>query len=289
MEIMAISAIISDIFVFLTKNTTMLSANLKFLRKQKGQSQDEVSQSLSIKRTTLSGYENGSAEPNSENLIRIAAFYNCTIDDLLKIDLSSEVDAKGTARKTVVSPDITGSNLRVIATTVNQENIDNIELVPIKARAGYTSGFADPEYIRVLPTFQLPFLSANKKYRTFPIIGDSMPPVSDGSWVTGEFLQNWNFIRNGQPYIVVTKDEGIVFKIVYNQIDENGTLLLCSTNPIYEPYEIPINTVNEIWKFTHYISSELPEPNLDRTELSNTVLQLQRDVKRLQNTMRTPL
>lgn len=288
MEIMAISAIISDIFVFLTKNMTMLSANLKFLRKQKGQSQDEVSQSLSIKRTTLSGYENGSAEPNSENLIRIAAFYNCTIDDLLKIDLSSEVDAKGTARKTVVSPDITGSNLRVIATTVNQENIDNIELVPIKARAGYTSGFADPEYIRVLPTFQLPFLSANKKYRTFPIIGDSMPPVSDGSWVTGEFLQNWNFIRNGQPYIVVTKDEGIVFKIVYNQIDENGTLLLCSTNPIYEPYEIPINTVNEIWKFTHYISSELPEPNLDRTELSNTVLQLQRDVKRLQNTMRTP-
>ncbi|HPH81616.1 MAG TPA: helix-turn-helix domain-containing protein [Flavobacteriales bacterium] len=267
----------------------MLSANLKFLRKQKGQSQDEVSQSLSIKRTTLSGYENGSAEPNSENLIRIAAFYNCTIDDLLKIDLSSEVDAKGTARITVVSPDITGSNLRVIATTVNQENIDNIELVPIKARAGYTSGFADPEYIRVLPTFQLPFLSANKKYRTFPIIGDSMPPVSDGSWVTGEFLQNWNFIRNGQPYIVVTKDEGIVFKIVYNQIDENGTLLLCSTNPIYEPYEIPINTVNEIWKFTHYISSELPEPNLDRTELSNTVLQLQRDVKRLQNTMRTPL
>lgn len=288
MEIMAISAIISDIFVFLTKNMTMLSANLKFLRKQKGQSQDEVSQSLSIKRTTLSGYENGSAEPNSENLIRIAAFYNCTIDDLLKIDLSSEVDAKGTARKTVVSPDITGSNLRVIATTVNQENIDNIELVPIKARAGYTSGFADPEYIRVLPTFQLPFLSANKKYRTFPIIGDSMPPVSDGSWVTGEFLQNWNFIRNGQPYIVVTKDEGIVFKIVYNQIDENGTLLLCSTNPIYEPYEILINTVNEIWKFTHYISSELPEPNLDRTELSNTVLQLQRDVKRLQNTMRTP-
>jgi transcriptional regulator with XRE-family HTH domain len=288
MEIMAMCAIISDIFVFLTKNTTMLSANLKFLRKQKGQSQDEVSQSLSIKRTTLSGYENGSAEPNSENLIRIAAFYNCSIDDLLKVDLSSVGDTKGTTKSAAVLQDITGSNLRVIATTVNQENIDNIELVPIKARAGYTSGFADPEYIRVLPTFQLPFLSANKKYRTFPIIGDSMPPVSDGSWVTGEFLQNWNFIRNGQPYIVVTKDEGIVFKIVYNQIDENGTLLLCSTNPIYEPYEIPINTVNEIWKFTHYISSELPEPNLDRTELSNTVLQLQRDVKRLQNTMRTP-
>ncbi len=287
MENMAMSAIIPDIFVFLTKNTTMLSANLKFLRKQKGQSQDEVSQNLAIKRTTLSGYENGSAEPNTDNLIRIAAFYNCSIDDLLKVDLSIMGESRVSSKSSVLGHDLAGTSLRIIATTVNQENIDNIELVPIQARAGYTNGYADPEYIRVLPTFQLPFLSPNKKYRTFPIIGDSMPPVADGSWVTGEYLQNWNFIRNGNPYIVITKDEGIVFKIVYNQIEDNGTLLLCSTNPAYEPYEIHIDTVQEIWKFTHYISSELPEPNLNKNELSSTVLQLQRDVKRLQNTLRT--
>ena len=115
-----------------------------------------------------------------------------------------------------------------------------------------------------------------------------MPPVSNGSWVTGEYLQNWNFIRNGNPYIVITKDEGIVFKIVYNQVEDNGTMLLCSTNPAYEPYEIAVESIQEIWKFTHYISSELPEPNLNRNELSSTVLQLQRDVKKLQNTLRTP-
>jgi len=48
-----------------------------------------------------------------------------------------------------------------------------------------------------------------------------------------------------------------------------------------------VDTVQEIWKFTNYISSELPEPNLDRNELSSTVMQLQRDVKRLQNSYKT--
>jgi transcriptional regulator with XRE-family HTH domain len=266
---------------------TMISQNLKFLRKHSGRSQEEVSQALAVKRTTLSGYENGSAEPNTDNLIRIADYYSVSLDALLREDLSARSEKDWSNSKSENKVDITGAQMRVIATTVNQDNIDNIELVPVKACAGYTTGYADPEYIRVLPTFQLPFLSPNKKYRTFPITGDSMPPVSDGSWVTGEYLQNWNFIRNGNPYIVITKDEGIVFKVIYNQIADNGTLLLCSTNPAYEPYEVHVDTVQEIWKFTNYISSELPEPNLDRNELSSTVMQLQRDVKRLQNSYKT--
>jgi transcriptional regulator with XRE-family HTH domain len=264
----------------------MISANLKYLRKYSGKSQEEVSSSLSIKRTTLSGYENGSSEPNSENLIKLATFYNISLDDLIRRDLSLQADGMSVLPGQTTQPDISGNQLRVIATTVDKENNDNIELVPIKARAGYTTGFADPEYIRVLPTFQLPFLSPQKKYRAFPIIGDSMPPVPDGSWVTGEYLQNWNFIKSGNPYIIVSMDEGIVFKVVYNQIEENGRLLLCSTNPAYEPYEIEIDSVREVWKFTNYISSELPEPNLSRSELSATVMQLQRDVNRLKNTIK---
>ncbi|MEX1187625.1 MAG: LexA family transcriptional regulator [Bacteroidia bacterium] len=259
---------------------------MKFLRKKSGKSQEEVANELDIKRTTLSGYENGSAEPNSENLIRLCDFYSVSVDDVLRVDLSLRSEDDWSNMIKLHARDVSGENLRIIATTVNSDNVDNIELVPLKARAGYTSGYADPDYIRVLPTFQLPFLSAEKKYRTFPIIGDSMPPVAEGSWVTGEYLQNWNFIKDGNPYIVITKDEGIVFKIIYNQLEENGTFLLCSTNPAYEPYEIAVNDIHEIWKFTHYISSEMPEPNLERNEISNTVMQLQRDVRRLKNTLK---
>lgn len=256
--------------------------NLKLLRKMRGLSQEEVALTLSIKRTTLSGYENGSAEPNFENLLKLADFYHIAIDSLIRKELKPDENHPESNN----TFDLAGTSLRVIATTVDRNNQENIELVPIKARAGYTAGYADPEYIAVLPTFQLPFLSPNRKYRTFPIIGDSMPPVADGSWVTGEYLQNWNFIQNGQPYILVTADEGIVFKTVYNRIEKSGSLLLCSTNPAYEPYEIDINAVKEVWKFVHYISNELPEPNLSKEELSETVMELQREVSLLKNAIR---
>jgi SOS-response transcriptional repressor LexA len=131
----------------------------------------------------------------------------------------------------------------------------------------------------------MPFLAKDRKYRTFQISGDSMPPVNDGSWVTGEYVQNWQTIRDGQPYIVVTKDDGIVFKVVYNQLKEKGTLLLCSTNPLYAPYEVPVTNVLEVWKFVHFISNELPEPNLSRDELARSVLELRKEVGHLRLAM----
>ncbi len=131
-----------------------------------------------------------------------------------------------------------GGNLRVLASTVNNENQENIELVPVKAQAGYTNGFSDPEYISELQVFQLPFLSKEKKYRTFQLQGDSMLPIPEKAWVTGEFVQDWSTIRTGEACVVLTVDDGIVFKILENRIGEEGKLLLYSLNPLYEPYEI---------------------------------------------------
>jgi hypothetical protein len=87
---------------------------------------------------------------------------------------------------------IKGSTIRVLSGTVDSSNNENIELVGHKAKAGYTTGFADPEFVKVLPVFQLPFLSREKKYRTFQISGDSMLPIPDGSYVTGEFIHSFN-------------------------------------------------------------------------------------------------
>ena len=179
--------------------------------------------------------------------------------------------------------DVEGKNVRVIAMTVDHENNDNIELVPEKARAGYTTGFSDPEFISVLPTFQLPFLKKDRKYRTFPIKGDSMPPVADGSFVVAEYVENWNNIQDGYPYIVVTLDDGIVFKNVYKRLTDSQSFQLCSTNPAYEPYEVHANDVVEIWKFVNYISSEMPLTEYKESELTAAILDLQKDVKHLKN------
>jgi len=95
--------------------------------------------------------------------------------------------------------------------------------------------------VSILPTFRLPFLSRNKKYRTFQISGNSMLPIPDGAYVTGEFVQNWLSIHDRQPYIILTLDDGIVFKVVENRIAQEGKLRLYSLNPVYQPYDVVTN------------------------------------------------
>jgi transcriptional regulator with XRE-family HTH domain len=261
-------------------------SNLSFLRKRKQLSQADLANEIEIKRSSLSGYELGNSEPNFETLLRFSDFFKMSIDKLLKVDLQKISALYLSQLEQGIDIDVTGGKLRVLATTVDSNNEENIELVPVKAKAGYATGFGDPDFIKVLPTFQLPFLDRNKKFRTFQISGDSMPPVSDKSWVTGEFVQNWNTIKDGYPYIVVTSNDGVVFKNLYKQYDKNQTLLLCSTNPIYEPYEVNVNEVLEIWKFVNYISDEIPEPNLSRDQLSSSMLSMQKEIREIKNTLR---
>jgi len=260
--------------------------NIQLLRKRKRISQAELAEELNIKRSSLSGYELGNSEPNFETLLAFSTFFRISIDKLLKVDLMRVSDLYLSQLEQGIDIDISGGKLRVLTTTVDSSNEENIELVPVKAKAGYTAGYGDPDFIKVLPTFQLPFLDRNKKYRTFQINGDSMPPVADKSWVTAEFVQNWKTIKDGYPYIVVTENEGIVFKVVYKQFEKNQSLLLCSTNPIYEPYEVNINEVVEIWRFVNYISNEMPEPNLSKDQLSSSMISMQREIKEIKNTLR---
>ncbi len=259
----------------------MFGPNIKLLRKRRYRSQDEVSGALDIKRSTWSGYENGTCEPNFGTLVKISEYFKITVDKLLKYDLGSLSESLLSELERGYDIDIGGNRLRVLTTSVNSDNEENIELVSEQAKAGYRTGYADPDYIKVLPTFQMPFLSKQKKYRTFPISGDSMPPVNEGSYVTGEYIQNWNMIKSGYPYILLTKEDGIVFKVVENQLDDKRSLLLSSTNPMYDPYEVPISEIVEVWKFVNYISPEMPEPNLSRDQLVDTVLNLQREVSKI--------
>jgi transcriptional regulator with XRE-family HTH domain len=257
------------------------ASNIKILRKRKGRTQDEVACTLNLKRSTLSGYENGIAQPGIEILISFSGYFNISIDTLLKLDISKLSESQLGELERGYDAYVRGSNLRILTTTVDKDNSENIELVTEKAKAGYTTGYADPEYIGELPVFRLPFLSDRRKYRTFQLKGDSMLPIPDGSWVTGEFLQDWLNIISGNAYIVFTLDDGIVFKIVENNIQKNGKITLYSLNPLYEPYEIHINEVKEIWKFVNYISNELPEPVIPEKQLIQTVAGMKHELERL--------
>jgi transcriptional regulator with XRE-family HTH domain len=274
-------------FIILSYNriimNTYFSSNIRFLRKRRLFKQEDLAEKLDMKRSTLSGYENEVSQPTITALLTFSKYFSISIDTLLNIDLQklSELQVRQLERGEDVF--IKGGKLRVLATTINSDNDENIELVNEKAKAGYATGFADPEFIGQLPRFQLPFLSKQKKYRTFQLNGDSMLPIPHGSWVTGEYLQDWHQIISGHAYIIFTIDDGIVFKITENLLEKNGLLRLYSLNPLYEPYDLPVSEIKEVWKFIHYISSELPEPALPQDALLKTVASLKDDMNRVKN------
>jgi len=230
--------------------------NIKFLRKRRKRSQADLSDQLEITRTTLAGYEK-SVQPPFKVLIKFAEYFNVSIDALLRYNLQELSEFQLSQIEDGFDIDVTGKKLRLLTLSVNQDGEENIEMVPLKAQAGYTNSYGDLEFIGSLPKFSLPFLPKDKSYRTFQIQGDSMLPIPEGAWVTASYIQNWEMIKDGTPCIIVTQDDGIVFKVVYNQLEKNQTLLLVSTNRNYTPYDLEIGKVIEIWKFETYNGFEV--------------------------------
>ena len=255
--------------------TTFFSNNLKLLRKRKKLSQDDLGKSVGLKRYDIDNYERG-IDPPPENMIAIADHFKVSVDTLLRIDLG-KLSAFG-LRQLEMGFDsyVRGTKLRVHATTVDSDNRENVEMVSHKAMAGYTAGYNDPEFVGGLPTFNLPFLSREKKYRMFQIQGDSMLPIPDRSYVVGEFVLDWNDIKDGHAYIFLTRNDGIVFKVAYNEIRKKKHLLLKSLNRKYQPYEVPANEVLEVWRFVNYISNEIPDITASNSEVFQKVEELRK-------------
>lgn len=230
---------------------TYFSQNIRYLRKMLANkvSQEKLAEEIDIKKPTLGSYENGRTEPKYSDLIKLANYFEVTIDDLLTKDLS---------KTPVQKPANSLDDLRILVSTVNADNEDNIEFVPLKATAGYVEGFGDLEFIEKLPVFQVPFLPKDKKYRVFPIQGDSMLPLKEGSLVFAEYVEDWWNIKNGTVCIVVTQEEGIVLKRVYNYLEEKGLMVLKSNNERYAPYVVMRENIKEMWKFAGYFSGQFP-------------------------------
>jgi len=228
--------------------------NLRFLRLRRNKSQADLAVELEITRTTLSGYEKN-VQPPFRTLIKISEYFNVSLDALIKYKLNVLSEFQLSQIEKGFDVDITGSKLRLLTITVDNKGKENIEMVPVKAQAGYTSSYGDLDFIASLPKFKLPFLPENKTYRTFQIKGDSMLPIPENSWVTCSYIENWENIKNGKACVVVTKNDGIVFKLIYNKLTD-GKLLLVSSNRNYLPYEIQVSQVLEIWQFETWNSFE---------------------------------
>lgn len=256
----------------------MLSDRIKSYRKRIPLTQSELADQLGIKRSAVGAYEEGRAEPRLPVLTAMAALFNCSLDELIL----------GNSDRPADTAHIKGQKLRVLSVAVDPDDEEErMTLVPEKAAAGYTQGYGDAEFIRSLPHFRMPFieLSPKRSYRVFQIQGDSMLPVPSGSYIMCEYLPDWTDIRNGDCHIVVTRNEGIVYKRLYNHFADKGELLLHSDNPDYQPYSLRAEEIEEIWSAKGFVSFRMPEPQVpDRMRhVSDVLHEIRDDVQKIRH------
>lgn len=67
-------------------------SNLLFLRRKKGLTQEQLAQTLGVSRQTVSKWESGQV-PELVTLMTLADLFSCTLDDLLRQDLSSQASS----------------------------------------------------------------------------------------------------------------------------------------------------------------------------------------------------
>lgn len=252
-----------------------LASNLRFLRKQKGITQNDLAEQLDVQRTMISAYEDGRSEPKLATLKRIGELLDIGLEELLEHDIEK-------MGRRALQP--RGINILTIAADENDQ--ENITLVGQKASAGYLNGFADPEYMEQLPQFHLPNLSKQATYRAFELAGDSMLPLIPGTIVIGAYVDQLRSVKSGRTYVLVTQSEGVVYKRVFNYLEENGKLFLVSDNEHYKPYEVRGEDVLEVWEAKAFISTDFPNPGdkkkaLSLEDLGEMIRDIQLDLQKL--------
>ncbi len=252
-----------------------LNKNIRHLRKRKGYTQSDLAERVGLKRGQIGSYEEHRAEPKLESIQKMAYLFGTSLDQLVNEDL--------TKAETAPQVDQEGKTLRILPIVLDSDDRELISIVPVAARAGYAHGYADPEYVKDLPKFNLPLpeLYPDRSYRLFQIEGDSMLPIADGSYIICEYLTDWRDVKDEQAYILVTKSNGIIYKRINKEGDERR-LLLKSDNALYDPYYLNIEDLIEVWRTLGYLSFDMPDQNkrshAEINQLSELVLQLKKDV-----------
>ena len=105
-----------------------ISANIKFLRKNKGLTQEQFATEIGIKRSMVGAYEEDRASPKMENIKEIANFFGISVDELVSERITAKwLEEK--AKRVQNETELKAGNLRVLSITVDSDNNENIELV----------------------------------------------------------------------------------------------------------------------------------------------------------------
>ena len=200
----------------------ILAKNIRYLRKQRGFSQDYLAEKLGYKSyTTIQKWEMGTSEPPLKKLRKLATLFHVDIDDLTGVDL--EKNGSSVSAPPGVKIPIYGYVAAGIPIDAIEDIIDVEEISQEMARTGDFFGLR--------------------------IKGDSMEPrIENGDVV---IVRKQNDADNGDIVIaLINGDEGVCKKLVKH----SSGISLVSFNPAYEPMyfssqeviEMPVTIIGKV-------------------------------------------
>ena len=212
--------------------------NLRRLRKQLKLTQEEMADTLGIKRSTYARYEKDITAP-ADVLQTWHEVHQTPYAEFSKpLPFGISTNSNGELTK------------EIVFVRENDMLMMEVPLVSQYAYAGYLSGYGDAEFLDELP--RIPWVVDREhkgNYLCFEVRNDSMYDGSFNSYAEGDrvlgreilqhhwqnklHLEKWDFI-------IVHKRDGILLKKIAEHDPQSGTLRLHSLNPMYE--DITVNT-----------------------------------------------
>jgi transcriptional regulator with XRE-family HTH domain len=321
---------------------SIVSNNIKYLRRLNGLTQEQFARRIGIKRSLLGAYEEARANPNLENLKTIAQVFGTSVDSLIKTDIRKIRETPGISLSQSTTgiiannptPEPAKMDSRFFANPPEPKPIAKIvddifppkeEIQPLKDTRNYLSDnetsfhhfvenhlqtISNPakvevdttqkstnhltplvklnnvkeylancqkaDYLKNLPTVSLPFPNLERS-RAFEM-GSDFP--LQNSIVIGTGISDWSEVKDSKFYVLLTNQQGVIYRRVYNQVKIKGALLLSSDNPTIPSFEISIKEVVEIWEVNSFISQQLPEPNISLERVKDLLDDLTHELDR---------
>lgn len=298
----------------------MLSENLKNVRKKSGMTQLEYGEKYGLSRFNVSSYEDGRARPPIEVLISIARDNGVSVEDFFEkpidIVLTEEVLSKDSIE---VGKDLDISNYEFVSQVeevvqmteskstmdfpknlfdiasfydekkhdepveqkpfepeIVKENIDNnhlgIQHVQVVHNSReYELNYTNSQWLANLTTIYLP-LYQQGEYRAFE---------DHNSWYICKQVANWYEIKDASHCFVLCKNQGLLYRKVYNEVKQKGELLLSGIEEGQTAIQLNYKDALEIWEVNAHISYGQPLGIPSYNKLKDIVEDLKFEINRL--------
>jgi phage repressor protein C with HTH and peptisase S24 domain len=139
-----------------------------------------------------------------------------------------------------------------------------VPLVPIKAQAGYSKGFANTDFINKLEMFPIvPGIDyRGAAWRYFEVEGDSMEDTfKEGQYLLASQViqEDWQNIDNFYVYIIVTDDK-VFIKRLAKVRGKDYWAAISDNESRYPQFALPVRDVKELWKYRRHIDWDASPP-----------------------------